>query len=684
MNNIMQKTSYSLRLSLVLLAFVVSVNVLSAETFKQLPPPGIELSTEVLAELSSEAQKVRTALGQAVISSADVDAWRADVEVFVRAVELAIEQNLFYKPKDADSAVRALNVARERLAAAMSGKRGLELLAIGSGGKDQGRTLAGGFISSIDGSVQPYGLVIPVAPLDTTDKSFRLDVWLHGRGDTNTEVPFLLDRLDKLGQYAPPGVIVLHPFGRHCNAYKFAGETDVFEATKHVESVLPIDDKRISIRGFSMGGAGVWHLAAHYPGRWFAANPGAGFVDTVRYQGWTEKWPYEPGDWGRKLMAWYDLPPLVDNLSNTAVIAYSGEVDKQRASAEMMIAAAQASPVLKERGFEIKHVIGKDMGHKIDAASATLIDADLEQLAQQVGKQPRVKIHLVTQTLKYHQVDWLSIQGMQEHWRSATVDAELVDNATAHISTDNVTAFSLDFSKPNWPLKSGYLKLVIDGQELDGPAVVHGKPSLTYWSKRDGQWTEADSAPRGICKRPGLQGPIDDAFTSSFLFVLPSRPCRHGDVQRFVDREVAFARQRWRLIMRGNDRVVLDKDLTAEQIANCNLVCFGDFNSNRYLAGIASALPIQWTDEKITVGEKTFDPSTHALMLVYPNPQSPNRYVVVNSGMTFRESSNSTNSRQIAMLPDWAVIDVRQPADGVFPGTVETAGFFDETWKVQP
>ncbi len=69
--------------------------------------------------------------------------------------------------------------------------------------------------------------------------------------------------------------------------------------------------------------------------------------------------------------------------------------------------------------------------------------------------------------------------------------------------------------------------------------------------------------------------------------------------------------------------------------------------------------------------------------MIYPNPQAPDRYVVVNSGITFREFSNKTNSRQIAMLPDWSILDVTQPSDGIYPGIVEDAGFFDEAWKLK-
>ncbi len=680
----MRNQSHNMFAIVCMSASLLWVAAAKAETFKLLPAKGIEPPAAVMELLKRETQSIRQSLQSEVAKANDADTWRGDVEVFIRGAELAIDQTLFYKPKDVESVQRSIKIARDRLTAVTQGTRGVELLAIGSSGKEKGRTLAGGFVSALDGSVQPYGMVLPDAKFDPAGKPIRLDVWLHGRGDTNTEVPFLLDRLEKVGEYSPAEVVVLHPFGRHCNAYKFAGEADVYEAIAHVAEVLPVDEDRISIRGFSMGGAGCWHLATHNPGFWFAANPGAGFVDTVKYQGWENGWPYEATEFGRRLMSWYDLPPCVDNLSNTQVIAYSGEIDKQRAGAEMMIDASLASTTMTEAGAGIEHVIGKGMGHKIDEPSKLIINGRLAEIESAIGARPRKQIHFVTYTLRYNRVDWMCVEGLQEHWKRATIDATIDDPATIRVLTSNVAAFCLDFTRAGWPLKSGYLKLEIDGEMLDGPAVASGEQSKTHWQKVDGSWQQHEAGDDELLqKRPGLQGPIDDALTAPLLFVLPSRPCRHGVVQRFVDREVEHARSTWRRIMRGDDRVVMDKDLTPEQIASHHLICFGDFQSNRYLATIASALPIRWTDDAIHVGDKTFDPSQHAPVFVYPNPGSPDHYVVVNSGITFRESSNGTNSRQIAMLPDWAIIDVSQPADGVFPGRVVAADFFDESWQVK-
>ncbi len=55
-----------------------------------------------------------------------------------------------------------------------------------------------------------------------------------------------------------------------------------------------------------------------------------------------------------------------------------------------------------------------------------------------------------------------------------------------------------------------------------------------------------------------------------------------------------------------------------------------------------------------------------------------------NSGLTFREAHDKTNSLQNPKLPDWAILDITQPPTADSPGKVVAADFFDEHWKVKP
>ncbi|MEO6182240.1 MAG: hypothetical protein ABIP71_03890, partial [Verrucomicrobiota bacterium] len=59
------------------------------------------------------------------------------------------------------------------------------------------------------------------------------------------------------------------------------------------------------------------------------------------------------------------------------------------------------------------------------------------------------------------------------------------------------------------------------------------------------------------------------------------------------------------------------------------------------------------------------------------------RYVVLNSGFTFREYDYLSNARQVPKLPDYAVVDLNVPISAKAPGDVVTAGFFDEHWALQ-
>ncbi|KAA5540706.1 prolyl oligopeptidase family serine peptidase [Roseiconus nitratireducens] len=651
----------------------------AAARYKALPPAGIELDAAVRKTLQDRVESIRDRLAAALEKSTVGADWASHVQVLIRSVDLALQQNLFFKPGQVDDAKKLLDEAERRIDSAVDGQRGLELLGWDPSAVGRPQPLVGGFVSRIDDSVQPFGIVVPAGwRADDAPAEHRMDVWLHGRGDNKTEIPFLTERMSKVGTYAPRDTFVLHPFGRHCNAFKFAGETDVYEAMAAASRLFRVDPRRVCIRGFSMGGAGCWHFAVHDPTRWMAANPGAGFVDTLVYQGWNDQPPFPLTPVARKLLNWYDVLPWTANLGETRTIAYSGEVDKQRQAADRVVEKAS------QLGLSFPYIIGADMGHKIDDASRQKIDAQIARWAEDLPPLPRKEIHFVTYTLHYDSADWVRVTGMREQWTAASVDAVLDDAAeSVTLETDGVTHLEIDFSESGWPHRRGAVQITIDGvtSEFDDTGNVGGfQCSLARDS--DGHWSQHQEDATRLRKRPGLQGPIDDAFCDRFVFVLPSRPARHGRVQRWIDRETRYAMDRWSRLMRGDAPVVLDRDLTDDQIETCHLICFGDFSSNRYLFNIAASLPVRWTRDTLTVGTQTFDPVKHAPVLCYPNPLNPDRYVVVNSGMTFRDFSNVSNSRQIAMLPDWAVMDVTEEDDSIFAGRIAAQGFFDEHWEL--
>lgn len=685
-------TNGTLTLLLTVIAIIAPLLLQNSNTFadgpgdndpgavRAVPPVGDEISTEQAAELLAEAHRFQKQLDDAVRNHpGDTENWYPDVAVFPRAVKLAIEQKTFYNQRDVRIAAEHLQLAQMRLESALNGVRGIELLKAHVKPKDGHWMLVGGFKSKIDETVQPFGLIVPVDLDKDRAKEItnpqRLDVWLHGRGEREMELQFLSVRQNNKGYYAPQNALTLHPYGRYSNAFKFAGEVDVFEAIDHVKSLTQIDRHRVSIRGFSMGGAGCWQLAVHYPGFWMAATPGAGFSETREFLRVFQGEQWSPAGPMESLLNWYDCPPWVTNLKNLPTIAYSGELDRQKQAADMMVAAAD------QAGMKIPHIIGPQTEHKIHPESAQIISNQMDQWSEIGRPQLRRWIDFTTFTTRYSDCDWIRIEGIKQHWKPARVVAEIADDGSINITTADVTHLSLLFDAQQTASDSLSGSMKIDGQAVTICQPISGQPYILHLTHRDGRWLELSQPDRGLRKRPGLQGPIDEALMDSFVMVRPSRPCVHGAVERWVASEMDHFRTEWGRQFRGQVREIRDQDLDPETIKNCNLIIFGDPQANLVLAKIASQLPLKWTRESLQIRGQNYPVDSSAATMIYPNPLNPERYIVLNSGFTYRQYAYLNNARQVPHLPDWAVLDVSQGSSARQPGIIQAAGFFDETWK---
>ena len=201
--------------------------------------------------------------------------------------------------------------------------------------------------------------------------------------------------------------------------------------------------------------------------------------------------------------------------------------------------------------------------------------------------------------------------------------------------------------------------------------------------KVDGKWVSPETKPqKGLAKTHGLQGPIDDAFMDSFVMVKPGGRPMNSATAEWAEKEMKHAVAHWRSQFRGDAVVKGDHEVTKDDIANSNLILWGDPMSNAYIGKIADKLPIKWTADGVTVGKDTYKHGTHMPVLIYPNPLNPAKYVVINSGFTFREYDYLNNARQVSKLPDYAVIDITTPPNARYPGKVVRAGFFGEKWEL--
>ncbi|MDF1841011.1 MAG: prolyl oligopeptidase family serine peptidase [Rubripirellula sp.] len=640
---------------------------------RPIPPTGIEISSTVIEALEWRCQVLRAQWQSALKKDPSIAVMECEVLVFPRAVEMVIEFNQFYKANEPEQASVLLDESARRIEIIQRGGSWSDVVGIEV--SEEPQLVIGGYTSKIDGSIQPYGIVIPAGFDPTNVRPRRLDIWFHGRGEKLSEVTFLNKQSRDLGQYAPDDTIVLHPYGRYSNAFKFAGEVDVLEAKEYVQSKLPIDKNRISVRGFSMGGAACWQFATHYADRWFAANPGAGFSETPEFLAsfQNEDVRSTAPQFQQRLWQLYDCPPWAINLAQCPTIAYSGEIDRQKQAADVM------QKRLESIGIDLVHVIGPQTGHKIHPDSKIEIERRMRALASAVRPSIPNHIQFTTATLRYPRMHWVKLTGLESHWTPATVEAE-VDDALLRATTENVSRIAFDFKSGQWPGKRiGQITVEIDGDRLAGPLVRSDQSWTWELEKQDDHWAPASNEAI-LRKRPGLQGPIDDAFMDSFLFVLPSGHSEDEVVEKWVESESLHAMHHWRKHFRGDIRKKLDSEVTADDMDSANLILFGDPESNRIIQLISGELPLQWEADRITLGEFEVDRKHHVPVLIYPNPLNPNHYVVINSGFTFREYDYLNNARQTPKLPDWALLDVTDGPTNQLPGKIRAAGFFNESW----
>ncbi|HYE20923.1 MAG TPA: prolyl oligopeptidase family serine peptidase [Tepidisphaeraceae bacterium] len=540
-----------------------------------------------------------------------------------------------------------------------------------------------GYVSAIDGSVQPYNLSVPADYKPGDPKKYRVDFWAHGRNENLTELAFLNS---KTKEHQPATHFVVYLYGRYCNANKFAGEVDCFEALADLKRRVPVDENRLVTIGFSMGGAAVWQFATHYTDVWAAASPGAGFSESREFLKIKPDEIAAMQPWERSLWHWYDCTDWVENLAMLPTVAYAGELDGQKQASDVMLREAAKEQV------KIERLIGPQTAHKYEPETKKKIDARLDEIVAKGRDRLPSKIRFTTYTLRYPNMYWVRLTGLERHWERARVEASIDGPDAITVKTQNVTAMTLDVPGGSRLNPGAPAKVHIDEQSIATSTNKDGSLTLPL-IKSDGRWSAGFYALVGrhsgpgtswtgiLRKTPGLQGPIDDAFMTPFLFVEPTGKTNVDAVDKWVAAEFKHAVDHWRKQFRGEPRVKRDTDVTPDDIANYNLVCFGTPASNTVLAKVADKLPAKWSADSLTLAGDSVDPKTHIPALIYPNPLNPNRYIVLNSGFTFREFDYYNNARQTPKLPDYALIDVTAPITPKVPSKITHAGFFDEQWR---
>jgi hypothetical protein len=580
-----------------------------------------------------------------------------DVAVYLKAAEWIVKHGEWFTEKSVQQTLSVLDAGLKR--AKETEPTWLKV---------QGKPVIRGYKSVVDGSVQPFSVRYP----DDFDpkKKYRADIILHGRDATLTEVKFLHAK-----ESAKPGKPLDHfeveVYGRGNNAYRWAGETDVFEAMGAANKDSTFD--QIVLRGFSMGGAGTWHIGLRHPFTFAVLGPGAGFTTT---RGYIANFPKQP-DYIEKCLHIYDAVDYAENVFHVPVVAYSGEKDKQKAAADNIEAALKNF----QEPHSFSHFVAPGLEHKQPPEWMEKLEAEYQKHLKdgRVNVPERVRLISYIPKSKFSDMSessgsWAAVMAQQKQYEKSVIDAKFVDGV-ATISTTNVRILGVLTHQ----LK-GIKSLTVDGVSF-AATQLEGEELLELV---DGKWKRFDRYKFVTTqfKRYLQHGPIDDAFTRGFNVVAPSGQPWHTDVAAFVDaRRDEFARN-WNKYFRGELPAANSFERPERSGQFQGFVLFGDPGSNPAIAKVLPKLPITWTKDELVVNGAKYDPKTHVPVLIYPNPHDPTNYVVLNSGHTFREADlKGTNALLYPRLGDWAVLKPKPTKDDPAGFEVVAAGLFDENWQ---
>jgi pimeloyl-ACP methyl ester carboxylesterase len=643
------------------------------------------LTAEEFQQLREEVARQEAALRTmwaAASSEAEQDRV-ADAAVYAKGVAWALRYDSRFEAADVQLLKTALTKGADRLAALEHGEL--------PWGGQLGRVVRG-YRSRVDGSVQPYGLVVPRALQG--GRPLRLDVVLHG-----STRPVGMSELRFMGRFqegAPGGIsldephLELHPLGRVENCYRWSGETDVFEAIEAVCRQYPIDRDRIILRGMSMGASGTWHLGLKHPDRFVALGPYCGYVDTHRFSETPLESFVRVGDLPDHQEQGLHMLDSVDYAANGSMVPAIACMGAKDVFFDAHVLMGQA---YRREGLQLVNLISPDTGHTVDPVTmreqmrliGAFADRGLDRLPAHV--------RFVTWTLKYPRCHWVEVQRLGKHYERAEFEARRLSEGLIQVSrTTNITRFQL---APEVVL--GERPRVRLG-ELEIDLAEHPRERPVVLELEGGRWqlAETESARGTMGKRPGLQGPIDDAFSAPFLCVRGTgKPWNEQMHVAALATLEQFSRE-WSQYLRGDLRIVDDTEVTEADRRNHHLILFGDPGSQSLLAEALPGLPLKWTRDMIEFDGQRFPAANHLPVLIHPSPWGGGggKYLVLNSGHTFHASEFAKlNYLLYPRLGDWAVVrfpaSEQQTLEGSqflsgTGGVVLRAGYFNEDWQFEP
>jgi len=536
---------------------------------------------------------------------------------------------------------------------------------------------AGGFrrlayVDDVDGSVQFCRAYLPLGYAPS--QRWPVVMHLHGYHPANPPYHAWWSADQRHSVIADEhGAIYIEPHGRGNSQYQGIGERDVLRCLDEARREFSVDDDRVYLTGESMGGHGTWWIGSRNPGTFAAIAPVFGGWDfrVVPPQGPPS--PLVPPTDAREAFVQEGASTFssAEGLLNVPVLVTHGDSD----AAVSVEGSRHIVRLLQRWNYDVRYHEIPGGGHEDLGERGNIVDWLLAHRRDPTPRQVRVR----SIDLRGARAHWLTVQAAEEPVRIIRAHAEVVRPGVVRMDSDNVAAFSLALPQE------------LRGQGATVSVVWNGKAHEIGSAAGDIEVPGIGTAPRGLRKRPGVEGPLPDILRTPFAVVVGTISDDPLMRTRCAQKAEAFA-QLWRQWQHQPLRVFEDTAIGSAELAEYSLILIGGADANAVTRSLASQLPLEIGADAVTIDGRRIPATDAVAQMIYPHPLNEQRYVMVvaatsAAGMHFWKPALVHPSIGFGLSGgDWLVQDGRRLPIGesaALQQLLVAHGTFDQQWKLQ-
>ena len=413
--------------------------------------------------------------------------------------------------------------------------------------KKWGKQYKDAYYSNFYGNGILFDVILPPKPIKNNSLPLLIHIKSGPKVIPDVKYPYILVRAPRHGLWAPNSI----------TGY------EVLRIIDHMIRYYPIDEDRIYIAGQSAGASEMMHIVARKPDLFAAALA--------------------------MIAIGSDFP--VVNFRNLPVSIYHGDSDWTSSICNVYVQMEK----LKKIGCPIKLITYRNCGHYVPRPHEPLIKW---MFKQKLIKNPK-KISIEAEVPEWGKAYGITIYEFINAHQRASIDVDHSVNITS-IKTRNISVFSINTKR-----------LPLDEIEIDNQRIkLSNKDREIFFRLNHNKWNQGEilSEPKSK-KRKYSSGAAANLYQGEPLMIVfgtgAKDPKRNRQLRQAAENMACYAGPGFSKMKGERVPIVADTAVTAQQIANYNLILIGRPEENSIMKELLPDLPISLKKNILTVAKRS-------------------------------------------------------------------------------